>query len=213
MTLIACYLCVWVYIYIYYSYWLWCQGFPCFCFCGISGDFCHTSWVCPNDLFDFVQLRKHSVCLHFVLVLFRVAWIGRGFDWFKKKKRKKQPLSIKLSNTLNSIMWLILLVLHWVHHTLWAMFYESFAVFNTTEHWGSNLWFQRMDLMPRKPSKAPQLLILNDFGAADACSGFNAVWINSSWVTFWILMWSQRSETFSPGLVLWRLTETVFCWG
>lgn len=35
-----------------------------------------------------VQLMNHSVCRHFVQVLFLEAWIIWGFDWFKKKEKK-----------------------------------------------------------------------------------------------------------------------------
>lgn len=65
-----------------------------------------------------VQLMNHSVCRHFVQVLFLEAWIIWGFDWFKKKEKKHTHiLSIKLLNTLNSII-----VPHRVNHAFWAMF-------------------------------------------------------------------------------------------
>lgn len=34
-------------------------------------------------LVSVVQLMNHSVCMHFVSVLFLEVWIIRGFDWFK----------------------------------------------------------------------------------------------------------------------------------
>lgn len=110
-------------------------------------------------------------------------------------------------------MWLIILVWHQVNHTFGAVFwgcaYESAVLFDTTEHC-AKLWFKWMDFMPRKPSTAPQLFILKTM---EQCGGFNAVWTDSLGDTFWILMWSQRSETFPPGTALWRLTETGFCQG
>lgn len=116
-------------------------------------------WVFPDDLFGLCPVEKM-----FGVFAWRssAAWEARtgwGSDWFKTTKR---PLSIKLLNTQNSLMWLQL-VRRQVNRTLWAVFYgcgyEPVALFSATEH-GANLWFKRMDFMPRKPSTAPQPFVL-----------------------------------------------------
>lgn len=113
------------------------------------------------------------------------------------------------------MMWLILLVQRQVNLTFRAVFcgcgYESVALFQRNRALRKPLI--QMDGFYAKETKySPTTVHFKDYGAVDACGGFNAVWINSLRDTFWILMWSQRSETFPPGLVLWRLTETGF-WG
>lgn len=111
-------------------------------------------------------------------------------------------------------MWLILLVPQQVNNTFWATFYESVALFSKTQHLGTPVI--PMDGSNAKETKySPTNVHFKDYGAMDACSGTVMLFEqNSLWDNFWILMWSQRSEPFSPGPELWRVTDRLnFCWG
>lgn len=142
MTLIACCLCVCVYLHLLFILAMM-SGFSLFLFLWnqwglLSHKLSLPKWpvrLCPvKKTFSVFALCPSAV----------LGGLNRPRIWLILKKEKKHPLSIKLLNTLNSIMWLKLLVLHWVHRTLWAVFYESVALFNTTEHRGktcdSNGW-------------------------------------------------------------------------
>lgn len=112
-------------------------------------------WVFPDDLSDFAQLRKCSVCLHCVPVL--PGRPGLAEDLTDSKQHNALWVLNFWTHTLNSLMWLKL-VRRQVNGTLWAVFYgrgyESVALFSATEH-GANLWLKWMDFMPRNPSTAP----------------------------------------------------------
>lgn len=94
--------CVCVDIYIYYSSID--HNVRVFMFLSLWNRCRHLShqWVCPNDLLDFVRSRKHGVfaqCSSAVLV-------RPGLAEDMTDLKEKHPLSIKLLDTLNSIMWL-----------------------------------------------------------------------------------------------------------
>lgn len=144
--------CVWIFTFTIHHLLTTVSGFKCSCLCGTGADFCHTSEFAQMTFWTLFS-GENIVCLHSVLVLF--CW---GLNWLRIWLIKsKHPLSIKLLDTLNSVMWLILLVCHQVNHMFGLCFYgcgyESVALFNTTEHC-ANLWFKWMDFMPRKPSTA-----------------------------------------------------------
>lgn len=134
MTLIACYLCVCIFTFNIHI------GYDVRVFLLSLWNRCRLlshEWFLPKWPFWTLSSCENIRC---VCTLFQCCfgWPESAKNLTDLYKRKKHPLSIKLSNTLNRIMWLILLVLHQVNHTFWALFYESVAPFNIMEQWGQS---------------------------------------------------------------------------
>lgn len=72
-------------------YWLHCQGFLVPVSLEPVQTFA-TRVSLPKRPFGLCPVEKTTVCLHWALVLFWEAWIGCGFDWFKKKRKKINTL-------------------------------------------------------------------------------------------------------------------------
>lgn len=94
-------------------------------------------------------------------------------------------------------MWRILLVRHWVDHTfepcVTVVGVNLFAPFNTKEIWGKPV-IHKAGFLCKVQSTALQLLIWKTMEQWMHEVGLTLFEINSLGDSFWILMWSQRSE-------------------
>lgn len=185
MTLIACHLCVWsvcvracVYLHSPFICWQQCQGF----LVPVSAEPVQTSvtqvsfpgWpfrLCPVEkMFGVFALRSSA------------AWEARagwGSDWFKTTQR---PLSIKLLNThieqpnvtktcaTSSKRHIVSCVLRpWV----WIC-----CPFQRNRARRKPL-IEMDGFYAKEPKYSPITVHFKDYGEMDACSGFNAIWMNS----------------------------------